>query len=117
MMGEGQPRDFKCCSQSGQHLELVRRECAIIRGRSVVDRGTSVYRVGKGFGSPGRGRGACLGSVHLKIERRLLLITSSEHFLRAYHVSGAEDKERLSKTDVALDLCSRAHGLEKDVHV
>lgn len=72
---------------------------------------------GHGLWEPGQREGACLGSVHLKIERHLLLITSSEHFLRAYDVSGAEDKERLSKTDVALDLCSRAHGLEKDVHV
>lgn len=43
-----------------------------------------------------RGRGAwagfgggCLGSVHLEIERHLLLFTSNEHFLSAYDVSGA----------------------------
>lgn len=61
MMGEGEPSDFKCYSQGGQRLELVRRERDIIWGRSILGRGTSVGKVGTGFGRPDRGRGTRAG--------------------------------------------------------
>lgn len=55
--------DFKYCSHGGQRLEVVRREYAIIRGRSVFGRGTSMRKAGRGFGLLDKYRGGqcCTG--------------------------------------------------------